>query len=112
MSTMDILLDQSARTDWNSDTMLELLCEYIDNQQDEPAVQDFLRRKADEEETYYQPEFDPSNLECLRLWKDNDFHDHYVYHSRRQARKDFPGLKILRYVGQQIEAHHYVDDPE
>jgi hypothetical protein len=112
MNTMDILLNLSARTGWNPDTMLQLLCEYIDNQQDGRAVRDFLHRKADEEEIYYQPEFDEHRPECVRLWEENNFHDHQVYHSRKLAQKDFPGLKIIRYVGDQIEAREYLDDSE
>lgn len=34
---------------WTDGTVLDLLIEYIDNQQSGDALHDFLRRKADEE---------------------------------------------------------------
>ncbi len=34
---------------WDDGTMLDLLTEYIDNQNDDNALDDFFRRKADED---------------------------------------------------------------
>ena len=35
----------AARTSWNTDTLLGLLCEYIDNQESEDVLNDFLLEK-------------------------------------------------------------------
>ena len=37
---------------WNDDSKIDLLCDYINNQSDPSALQDFLQTQADEEASY------------------------------------------------------------
>ena len=45
----DTLSKYAEQCGWNRDTQIDLLCEYILNQQDNAAFDDFLSGKADEE---------------------------------------------------------------
>ena len=49
MGAMDILLRAAERTGWNTDSMLDVLCDYVDNQQADDALEDYVTRRADEE---------------------------------------------------------------
>ena len=44
-----ILREFSARTGWNEETMLELACQYIDNQSDSAGFEDFLAEQERDE---------------------------------------------------------------
>lgn len=47
----EAILDEICEsTGWNDESKLALLCEYIDNQQCDDAFEDFLAKKAEEEE--------------------------------------------------------------
>jgi hypothetical protein len=46
---VNLLIEESKKTGWNESSMLEIACQYIDNQKDYPTFKDFVRRKADEE---------------------------------------------------------------
>ena len=59
----DILSKYVERTGWNSDSQIDVLCEYIINQCDDVAFEDFLKEKTDEE-------FDSSP--CLKCGSDVD----------------------------------------
>ena len=50
MDAKDILEKIAARTGWNPDSMLEIACRYIDNQQSAAAFEDFVSQAADEED--------------------------------------------------------------
>ena len=56
MDAKDILEKIAARTGWNPDSMLEIACRYIDNQQSAAAFEDFVSQAADEEDP-------PENIE-------------------------------------------------
>jgi len=45
----DTLSKYAEQCGWNLDTQIDLLCEYIINQLDDAAFEDFLKGKADEE---------------------------------------------------------------
>jgi len=49
MAARAILDELAERTGWNTGTMLDLLCEYIDNQMSDEALEDFLTERADAE---------------------------------------------------------------
>jgi len=49
MAAQAILDEISEKTGWNDESKLLLLYEYIDNQQNDEALSDFLERKATEE---------------------------------------------------------------
>ena len=49
MSVYRILEEMSESQGWSEFTQLQLVMEYIANQQDDPAFADFLRQHADEE---------------------------------------------------------------
>jgi hypothetical protein len=49
MAARDILEEHAASTGWNVDSMLEIVCAYVDNQQSNDAFEDFVRRRAEEE---------------------------------------------------------------
>lgn len=50
MSAHQILLNAAQRTGWNLESMLQIACDYIDNQQDETAFQEHVNRQEAEEE--------------------------------------------------------------
>jgi len=50
MSAEDLLEDISERTGWDNRSKIIILCEYIDAQKDNDALQDFLEKRAEEEE--------------------------------------------------------------
>jgi hypothetical protein len=50
MDAKDILEKNAVRTGWNVDSMLEIACRYIDNQQSSAAFADFVSQAADEED--------------------------------------------------------------
>jgi len=49
--TRSIMEDISAETGvcWNEDSMIEILCDYIDRQVSIDAFEDYVRRRAEEE---------------------------------------------------------------
>ena len=49
MPTIDIFEEFVPETGWNTDAMLALACEYIDNQQSADAFRDFLEQQAERE---------------------------------------------------------------
>jgi len=49
MSVYSILEDVAEEQGWSEFTQLQLVMEYISNQQDDSAFADFLRQQADEE---------------------------------------------------------------
>lgn len=51
MSARAIIEEVSETTgvDWNENSIIEILCEYIDNQMDDAAFEDFCKRRAEEE---------------------------------------------------------------
>jgi hypothetical protein len=49
MDARDILARAAARTGWNLDTQLELICRYVDNQAAADAFADFVDEAADDE---------------------------------------------------------------
>ena len=51
MNAMQCLSDISDKyeLDWDADSMLEIVCEYIDNQKDFDAFKDFLEERAADE---------------------------------------------------------------
>ena len=49
MDALDILETASGKTGWNTDSMLEIACQYIDNQGDNACFQDFVQGKVIEE---------------------------------------------------------------
>jgi len=47
------LIDQfGEQCGWNAESKIDLLCDYINNQQSADALQDFLQQQADEEASY------------------------------------------------------------
>lgn len=58
------------RCGWNDDSKIDLLCDYINNQQSGDALQDFLQQQADEEASYGD-DFDDD----LDFEDDDDFYD-------------------------------------
>lgn len=48
-NAIDILREQTKRTDWNDTNLLEIVCQYIDNQQDNECFEEFCIRQAAEE---------------------------------------------------------------
>jgi hypothetical protein len=44
-----ILREWSAKQGWNESSQIDLLVQYIDNQQDDAAFEDFLRETAEDE---------------------------------------------------------------
>lgn len=74
MSASDILIEMAARAGWDEDSQIELLCRYIDNQQDDACFAEFLERQIEEEEDlsnatkHYVAKFKPE------MW----FKDHAV----------------------------------
>lgn len=51
--TRTILEEYAERMGWNEDSQLEILCDYIENQQNPDAFDDYLSRRADEENLGY-----------------------------------------------------------
>lgn len=49
MSTRAIIERYAADTGWDIDSMFSLLCQYVDNQQDDDAVEDYFATAAEEE---------------------------------------------------------------
>lgn len=49
MGARDTLERAAARTGWNTDSMLDVICAYVDNQGCDDAVADFVEAAADEE---------------------------------------------------------------
>lgn len=66
MSARDILDGFVESQGWDDDSIITLLCHYIDNQLSEDALVDFLQRQADEENEECEEEFEsPHDLgEC------------------------------------------------
>ncbi len=50
MSARSIIDSFDSRVGWDDNSKIELLCQYIDNQQSDDALQDFLEQQAQEEE--------------------------------------------------------------
>ena len=49
MSAQSIIDLYATSTGWNEDSIIDILCEYIDNQSSPEAFEDFVQRKAEEE---------------------------------------------------------------
>lgn len=49
MSAESILNEIGDQQGWNDHSKIQLLCQYIDNQQSDDALADFLQQAADEE---------------------------------------------------------------
>jgi len=49
MTAFDILIDASFMTGWDDESLLNLVCEYIDKQEDIQTFHDFVRIKVEEE---------------------------------------------------------------
>lgn len=49
MNAKDILEEYAEETGWDAASKIELLCQYIDNQQNNSALRDFLKGQAEEE---------------------------------------------------------------
>ena len=53
MGAREILEMGAENTGWNMDSMLYIVCEYVDNQKDNNSFQDFVDRAVDEEMNEY-----------------------------------------------------------
>ena len=51
MNSQEILAKHWPQTGWDTDSMLAIICEYVDNQGAEDAFADFVAEKAAEEST-------------------------------------------------------------
>lgn len=49
MSAKSILESVARKTGWNESSMLEILCDFIDNHDDDDCFEDFVREYADNE---------------------------------------------------------------
>lgn len=53
MSYTRTLLEQYAqRTGWNVESMLDILCDYVDNQGSHDVLADYLQERVEEEESH------------------------------------------------------------
>lgn len=51
MSSRDLLEDAGLRAGWTINTMLDVICDYVDNQDSDAALEDYLSVRMGEEET-------------------------------------------------------------
>jgi len=49
MNAMQILEEAVDHTGWNENSMLHVICEYVDNQNNNDTFEDFVNRAVDEE---------------------------------------------------------------
>ena len=63
MSTRDLIevMSEESGVSWNLDSMLEIVCQYIDNQKDDSAFEEFIRMKIQEEKEESTEENDEEN---------------------------------------------------
>jgi hypothetical protein len=54
----NLIDDIGERCGWNAESKIDLLCDYINNQQDDGCLSDFLEAQAQEEESYSLEEED------------------------------------------------------
>jgi hypothetical protein len=58
MDARSILEKYADKAGWNKDSMLDILCEYIDNQFDNQTLKEFLACKQENEEIMRSPSLD------------------------------------------------------
>lgn len=56
MSTRSLLEQFAEKHEWDTNDMLDILCDYIDNQQNEDSFEDHLLHREDEEEQQEEEE--------------------------------------------------------